>query len=139
VRRRGAAELPQDEPLGGQLNFEQCRQLAELLARLLVGELPALATVERSVGARGGRVYVDFLQNGHGKLLAAPYSVRPRPGATVSTPLAWSEVDARLDPRRFTLRTVPPRLERQKQDPLLPMLELTPDLGRVLARLAERL
>jgi bifunctional non-homologous end joining protein LigD len=126
-------------PLGGQLSHEQCRQLAELLARLLVAELPALATVERSVAARGGRVYVDYLQNGHGKLLAAPWSVRPRPGATVSTPLAWSEVDGRLDPRHFTLRTVPPRLARQKTDPLLPVLELAPDLGRVLARLADRL
>jgi bifunctional non-homologous end joining protein LigD len=126
-------------PLGGQLTHEQCRQLAELLARLLVAQLPALATVERSVAARGGRVYVDYLQNGHGKLLAAPWSVRPRPGATVSTPLAWSEVNAKLDPRAFTLRTVPERLKRRKQDPLRPVLDLAPDLGLVLARLGERL
>ncbi|MGQ0560783.1 MAG: non-homologous end-joining DNA ligase LigD [Gemmatimonadota bacterium] len=55
---------------------------------------------------REGKVYVDFLQNGHGKLLAAPYRVRPLPGATVSAPLEWKEVNGKLDlswaPRRVS-------------------------------------
>ncbi|MFY9821411.1 MAG: DNA ligase, partial [Thermoanaerobaculia bacterium] len=84
-------------------------------------------------------VYVDALQNGRGKLLAAPYAVRPRPGATVSTPLDWSEVNAQLDLRDFNLKTVPQRLRRRKKDPLLPVLTAKPDLARTLELLAERL
>lgn len=125
-------------PLGRQLPHDGARQLAELLARLLVDRLPAIATIERSVAARRGRVYVDFLQNGHGKLLAGPFSARPRPGATVSAPLTWSEVDARLDPRAFTIRTVPARMKKKRKDPLLPVLTLEPDLAQVLERLAAR-
>jgi len=126
-------------PLGRQLTYEQSRSLAELMARVLVQRHPKIATVVRNPSARGGRVYVDFLQNGHGRLLASPFSVRPLPGATVSTPLEWAEVTARLDPRRFTIRTLPARLTKRKHDPMRPVLDLEPDLSRALARLAERL
>ena len=101
--------------------------------------LPEIATTTRSVGNRGGRVYVDFLQNGHGRLLAGVFSVRPRPGATVSTPLEWAEVDETLDPDAFTIRTVSERMESLGRDPLLDVLELRPDLGRALQRIGERL
>ena len=57
------------------------------------GELPEIATIARQVSRRDGRVYVDYLQNGSGKLLVAPFSVRPLPGAPVSMPLAWREVN----------------------------------------------
>jgi bifunctional non-homologous end joining protein LigD len=57
-------------------------------------------------------VYLDFLQNRRGQTLAAAYSVRPWPGATVSTPLKWSEVGSRLDPARYTIRTLPKRLAK---------------------------
>ncbi|HYX26273.1 MAG TPA: DNA ligase, partial [Thermoanaerobaculia bacterium] len=77
--------------------------------------------------------------NGRGKLLAAPYAVRPRPGATASTPLDWSEVDDRLDLRDFNLKTVPERLRRLRQDPLLPVLTTRPDLARTLELLGERI
>lgn len=61
------------------------------------------------------------------------------PGALVSTPFDWSEVNARLDPKRFTIKTVPERLAQQKDDPLLSVLSEVPDLPRALARLGERL
>src|SRR6266511_4140529 len=80
-------------------------------------------------------VYLDYMQNGAGKTIAAPYAVRPRPGAPVSTPLRWSEVDGRLDPARFTIRTVPARARRLRVDPLLPVLSLAPDLLAAVARL----
>ena len=60
------------------------------------------------------------------------------PGATVSTPLDWREVNSRLDIRAFNLKTVPERLRKRKSDPLLPVLEEQPDLERALAQLAER-
>ncbi len=125
-------------PLGGQLTHAQARTLGELLARTLEAELPALATTARAVGARGGKVYLDYLQNGQGKTIAAPYAVRPRPGAPVSTPLRWSEVNARLDPARFTVRTVPARARRLGEDPLLPVLGARPDLLAALERLRAR-
>ncbi len=126
-------------PLGRQLTYEQSRSLAELMARVLVERHPKIATVIRNPSARGGKVYVDFLQNGHGRLLASPFSVRPLPGATVSTPLEWREVTKRLDPKRFTICTLPARLAKRERDPMRPVLDLEPDLSRALARLAERL
>jgi len=126
-------------PLGGQCTYEQSRSLGELLAHVVCQRLPEIATTVRPVGLRGGRVYVDYLQNGHGRLLAAPFSVRPVPGALVSTPLQWSEVDDRLDPAQLTLRTVPDRLARTQADPLRPVLDLRPDLQQALSRLSERI
>jgi bifunctional non-homologous end joining protein LigD len=123
-------------PLGGRLTFEQCRMLAELLARLVVQRRPEIATITRNVRAREGKVYVDFLQNGHGRLLVAPFSVRPLPGAPVSMPLRWSEVNARLDPRRYTIENAVARMRRLGEDPLAPVLGRAPDLAAALARLA---
>jgi len=139
VKTSGGSGLHVLFPLGGQLDHDQSRQLAELLARVIVGRLPAIATTARSIAARGGRVYVDALQNGGGKLLAAPWAVRPHPGAPVSTPLDWSEVGPRLEVRQWNLATVPKRLKKMKRDPLLPVLSESPDLARSLELLAERL
>jgi bifunctional non-homologous end joining protein LigD len=124
-------------PLGGRLTFEQCRMLAELLARLVVQRCPEIATITRNVRAREGKVYVDFLQNGHGRLLVAPFSVRPLPGAPVSMPLRWSEVNARQGPRRYTIRNAVSRMRRLGADPLAPVLASAPDLAGALARLAQ--
>jgi bifunctional non-homologous end joining protein LigD len=126
-------------PLGGQLTHAQSRTLGELLARAIEAELPEIATTARALAARGGRVYLDFMQNGHGKTIAAPYAVRPRPGAPVSTPLRWSEVTARLDPARFTIGNVPGRARRLPADPLLPVLSEKPDLVAALDRLRGRM
>lgn len=139
VKSSGATGLHLLLPTGGQLTHQQARQLAELLARVVVEEHGDLASILRTPSRRRGLVYVDFLQNGYGKLLVAPYSVRPLPGAPVSTPLHWREVTSRLDPKTFNLQTVPRRLARQKKDPLLPLLDDRPDLYRALERLAERL
>jgi bifunctional non-homologous end joining protein LigD len=125
-------------PLGGKLDHAQARTLGELLARALEAELPEISTTARAIADRGGRVYLDYLQNGRGKTIAAPYTVRPRPGAPVSTPLRWSEVTARLDPAKFTIRDVPARARRLRADPLLPVLADAPDLLRALERLRAR-
>jgi bifunctional non-homologous end joining protein LigD len=125
-------------PLGGRLSHDEARSLAEVLARVVCAELPEIATVARPLAARGGRVYVDFLQNGRGKLIAAPYSVRPRPGAPVSTPLAWSQVTSRLDPSRLTIRTALERIRREG-DPMQGLLRERVDVRPLLAALAGRL
>jgi bifunctional non-homologous end joining protein LigD len=136
VKTSGGSGLHVLLPLGGTCNHEQSRQLAELLARLVVKRLPRLATTARAIAARGGKVYVDALQNGRGKLLASPFSVRPLPGAPVSTPLRWEEVDPRLAVGAHNLATVPERLRRLREDPLQPVLTTVPDLAAALDRLA---
>ncbi len=138
AKTSGATGLHVLIPLGGTCTYAQSKQLAEVLSRVVSSELKELCTIARTVAARKGRVYLDYLQNGYGKLLVAPLSVRPRPGATVSTALLWDEVAPGLDPEAFTIRTVPERLERGG-DPLRPVLDLQPELPRILGRLAERL
>ncbi len=125
-------------PLGRQCGFEQARQLAEVIARHAAHELPKIATIERNLAARRGRVYIDFLQNGRGKLIAAPFSARPRPGATVSTPLRWEELKSSLHPSKFTIRSVPRRVRSLGDDPLAGVLELKPDLAAILEELHAR-
>ncbi len=139
AKTSGATGLHVLMPLGGKCTYAQSRQLAEVLARVVAAELAEVCSVDRAVAKRHGRVYLDYLPNGYGRVLAAPFSVRPRPGATVSTPLAWSEVVPDLDPGDFTIKTVPERLERLEEDPLLPVLDLEPDLTGILGRLAEKL
>jgi bifunctional non-homologous end joining protein LigD len=124
-------------PLGARYTHEQSRAMAELLANWAVKELPEIATVQRHLDARDGKVYVDYLQNGHGRLLVAPFSARPVAGATVSMPLRWNQVTAKLDMHRYTMRSAPALLAKQKSDPLLGLLTEAADLPASLARLAE--
>jgi bifunctional non-homologous end joining protein LigD len=139
IKTSGSSGLHLLVPLGGQLDHEHAKVLGDLLARVLVRGLPGIATLVRQVERRGGRVYIDYLQNGRGKLLVAPYCVRPLPGAPVSTPLRWSEVKPGLDIRRFTIRTMPRRVRSLRNDPLLPVLDGAPDLLSALDALQGRL
>lgn len=99
-------------PLTGGYTYDHTHMFCEGLARLLVREHPDIATISRAAARRGGRVYVDFRQNRRERTVAPPYAVRPVAGATVSTPLSWDELDADLSPDRFTIDTVPARLQR---------------------------
>jgi len=113
--------------------------LAELIARAVESRHGKIGTTARHIPSRKGRVYLDFLQNGHGKTIAGPFSARPVPGGTVSMPLRWSEVNGKLDPRKFNLETAPARMKKLREDPLAPVLEMNPDLQGALAKLAEKL
>jgi bifunctional non-homologous end joining protein LigD len=139
IKTSGSTGLHVLIPLGRQCTYEQSRTLGGLLARVIAGRLPNIATVTRQVQKRGGKVYLDYVQNGHGRLLVAPFSVRPLRAAPVSTPLSWREVTPQLDIRAFTIKTVPARLKRLKQDPLWAVLDEQPDLMSALSRLQERL
>jgi bifunctional non-homologous end joining protein LigD len=136
VKTSGSAGLEVLLALGGLCTFEQTTSLAELVARVAAARLPEIATTARDAPGRG-RVRIDFLQNGQGRALAAPYSVGPGRGGIVSTPLAWDEVDDGLDAGGFTIRTVPQRMRTRGDDPLAGVLTARPDLERALARLAE--
>ena len=133
-RRPGATGLHVLLPLGARYTHEETRTFARLLATLAVEAVPAISTIARMIRTRGGKVYVDFGQNGRGQTIVAPFSVRPLPGAPVSWPLRWPEVTAKLDPPRFTIRTAPERLEKLG-DPLAPVLGEGIDIAAALGRL----
>ena len=139
IKTSGSTGLHVLVPLGRQCTFDQARALGGLLARVVAAELPDIATITRQVQKRDGRVYIDYVQNGHGRLLAAPFTARPVPGALVSMPLEWKEVTPKLDIAKFTIRTAPARMEKLGEDPLLPVLTLKPDLVAALAGLHRRL
>lgn len=100
-------------PLHHKYPFEQTEPFAQLLAEIVANQLPDIISLERLPKHRQGRIYIDYLQNLHGgRTMVAPYSLRAKPHATVSTPLLWKEVNANLDPQDFTMKTVPGRLKK---------------------------
>ena len=139
IKTSGSTGLHVLIPLGRQVTYEQSRTLGGLLARVIAAELPEIATVTRQVQKRDGKVYLDYVQNGHGRLLVAPFSARPLAGAPVSMPLAWSEVTPKLDIRKFTIVNAPARMKKLKDDPLRAVLEGKPDLVSALEKLHARL
>ena len=100
-------------PLGAKYSYEHSKEFARLVVELVHSEIPDYTTLERTVSARKGRMYLDFLQNRPQATIAAPYSVRPKPGATVSAPLHWEEVKKGLTMQEFTIRTM---LERVRAE-----------------------
>ena len=138
AKTTGSSGLHVLVPTGSALTHDQCKTFAELLARVIVTRRDTIATIVRIPAHRGGKVYIDFLQNGHGKLLVAPFSVRPLPGAPVSMPLEWSEVREGLTPRQFTMTNAVPRLQALGHDPLIGVLKEKPDLLGALGKLGER-
>jgi bifunctional non-homologous end joining protein LigD len=121
-------------PLGPGVNFDAAKLLCELFGELIVARHPQLCTLERRVDKRQGKALIDIGQTGPSRTIVAPYSVRAWPGATVSTPLYWEEVHVALDPKRFTLLTVPTRLA-ESGDPLAGLLDQRPNLGEAVAAL----
>ncbi len=139
LKTSGATGLHVLVPLGRQCSYAESRTLAAILARVIESHHGDIATTARSLAERGGKVYLDYLQNGHGQTIAAPFSVRPVSGASVSMPLRWREAGMRLDPKRFNLRSAAARMKRLRKDPMAPVLALRPDLGRALEELRSRM
>jgi bifunctional non-homologous end joining protein LigD len=99
-------------PLRRTAGFDRVRGFADAVGRLLVEDDPKRLTMEWSKAKRGDRIYVDVGRNAYAQHAAAPYSVRPKPGAPVATPLRWEELsDRALRPDRWTLRSLPDRLD----------------------------
>lgn len=98
-------------PLAPGYTHEEVAEFACSIAEAVAAKVPFM-TVERALAARRGRLYLDCLQNGYGKTVVAPYSPRAIDGAPVSAPLKWSEITKKLDPMKFTIRTMPNRLAK---------------------------
>ena len=136
VKTSGSTGLHVLLPLGALLTYEQCRMLGQLLSKVIESRHPDIATTARAFSRRKGKVYLDFLQNRYGQLLVSPYCIRPLPGAPVSAPLEWSEVNRKLSPQQFTLGNMLERLKKKPKDPMLPVLILKPDFMSALWKLA---
>ena len=130
----GGAGLQIFIPLAPGHTYAEVREFCTGVGRLITSVYPEKATLEASIPRRKGKVFVDANQNAKGKTLVAPYSVRPYPGAPVSMPLAWEELDEEFFPEQFTMLTAferiaevgdlfaPTRLWRQHLHPALTQL-----------------
>jgi bifunctional non-homologous end joining protein LigD len=107
----GATGLHVYVPLEPLYDYARVRRFVETVGRMIVGAAPDLATMEWDIPKRRGKVFIDHNQNVAGKTIASVYSVRPRPGASVSTPLLWDEVGG-IDPAAFTIATIWGRVAR---------------------------
>jgi bifunctional non-homologous end joining protein LigD len=120
-------------PIDRRATYEDTRRFAEHVSGAIARTHPKLATTEWSKARRRG-VLIDSNQNGEGKTIASVYSVRPKPNAPVSTPLAWSEVNERLDPAFFTMPVVLERV-RDRGDVYEGVLTTRQSLSKALKRL----
>ncbi|MGB9804586.1 non-homologous end-joining DNA ligase [Desulfofundulus sp.] len=112
VKTSGARGLHLFIPIQPVYLFRDVTRAMEYIARLVNRAYPTGTTLERAVHRRKGKVYLDYLQNGRGKTMVFPYSLRPLPGAPVSTPLTWPEVEALdVEPTDFNIRTIFQRLK----------------------------
>ncbi len=124
-------------PLGARYSFDDSRNLAEAICRIVEQRLPDLTTMERQPGQRHGKLYLDCLQNRRGQTLAAPYCLRPRPGAPVSAPLRWDEVKQGLSPLAFSIKTMAGRIA-EVGDLFLPIYDEAIDVEATLSQLSSR-
>lgn len=99
-------------------DFTKARGFAEGIADRVAAEFPKIATTERSIAKRGARVYVDAMQNARGKHVVPPYVLRATERGTVSMPLAWKELTAKLSPQQFDLKKALKRISKWKTDPM---------------------
>ncbi|OKS88155.1 DNA ligase D [Mucilaginibacter polytrichastri] len=98
-------------PLEGKYTYDQSQMFANIIVKLVHKEIPDFTSLERSIAARKGKMYLDFLQNRPGATIAGPYSLRPKPGATVSMPLTWDEVKPGLTIQHFNIDNALNRLK----------------------------
>lgn len=100
-------------PLGAKYSYDQSQLFAKIIVSIANQQLPDLTSIERMISDRKGKMYLDFLQNRPGATIACPYSLRPKPGATVSMPLAWDELKPGLKMKDFTIFNAVDRLADQ--------------------------
>jgi len=98
-------------PMGAKYTYEQSQLFANIIVKLVHKQIPDYTSLERSIAARKGKMYLDYLQNRPGATIAGPYSLRPKPGATISTPLNWDEVKPGLTIQHFNIRNAVERFK----------------------------
>ncbi len=132
----GATGLHIYVPLNAKYEYDVAKNFAFLIGKIVNNRIPEFTSLERNPSKRKRRVYLDYLQNREGQTLAAPYSVRPKPGATVSTPLEWEEVKQGLSPADFTIINILQRL-KQRGDIFKRVLGKGIDIEKSIKKLEE--
>jgi bifunctional non-homologous end joining protein LigD len=117
-------------PLAAQYSYDQCQLLGKFIATQVQLALPSFTSIERMTNKRKGKIYIDYLQNRPQATLAAAYSLRPKPGATVSMPLHWEEVKKGLKMKDFTIKNALDRI-KSEGDIFKPVLGKGIDLAKV--------
>ncbi|MET0393691.1 MAG: DNA ligase D [Chitinophagaceae bacterium] len=130
----GASGLHVYVPLKNKYDYTTVKDFAHIIASLVQEQLPDTTSLERSLSKRGPKIYIDYLQNRQGQTLACAYSLRPVPGASVSAPLDWKEVNHQLHPSQFTIANMAARLE-QKGDLFASVLTESVNIEKALKRL----
>ncbi len=133
VKTTGGKGLHVVVPIEPTADWSEVKSFAKGLSAEMAADSPEKYLTKVSKAERVGRIFIDYLRNDPTSTAVAPYSTRSRPGAPVATPLRWDELIRKLDPKSFTIRTVPARIARQRSDPWKEMLELRqrlPDLPR---------
>ena len=120
-------------PMGAKYTYDECQAFGKLIATRVHMALPKFTSIERLTERRKGYIYVDYLQNRPKATLAAPYAVRPKPGATVSMPLFWEEVKKGLKMKQFTLKNAMARISAEG-DIFKPVLGKGVDLRKINVR-----
>ena len=118
-------------PLGAKYNYDQCQLFGKIIASKVHELLPGFTSIERLTKKRKTKLYIDYLQNRPKATLAAPYSLRPKPGATVSMPLYWEEIKRGLTMKDFTMQNAVQRIKREG-DIFKPVLGKGIDLKKIL-------
>ncbi len=113
VKTSGSTGIHVYIPLGAKYTYDQSKEFARTIATLVHQEIPKFTSIERIVKNRKGKMYIDFLQNRPQATVAAPYSLRPKPGATVSMPLHWDEVKKGLKMTDFNIYNALDRIKSE--------------------------
>lgn len=130
----GASGLHVYVPMKNKYEYTTVKDFAHIIATLVQEQLPETTSLERSLSKRGSKIYIDYLQNRSGQTLATVYSLRPKKGATASTPLEWKEVNHKLHPSQFNIENMIKRVEK-KGDLFLPVISDATNIEKALKAL----
>jgi bifunctional non-homologous end joining protein LigD len=104
-------------PIEPRAGWDEIKDFTRRIAEAMAVDNPKLYIARMTKSLRKGRIFVDYLRNGRGATAVAAYSTRARPGAPVSTPLAWDELSSAIGPTHFAVTNLPQRLSHLKKDP----------------------
>jgi bifunctional non-homologous end joining protein LigD len=121
-------------PIAARHDRDEVKSFARSMAEALARAVPERFTAAVAKRARTGKVFVDYLRNGEAASAVVAFSARARPGASVSMPIAWTALAEDVRDGRFSVRTVPALLERQRADPWADYARRAPALTKAMAR-----
>jgi bifunctional non-homologous end joining protein LigD len=137
LRTTGGKGLHVVVPLSRRNTWEETKAFARAIADAMVRDDPKTYIATMSKAKRRGKIFVDYLRNQRGATAIASYSSRSRPGATVTTPLAWSELTTRLNPKKFTVKSIPARLKKLRVDPWVDFYKVRQSLTAIIRAAVE--